>query len=111
MAGVTDICLPRKNLPRRINNGIIISPHYEDVAYPITMSPPLTASAFNQLQPVCYTELAVSSQRWPKPPPVNIAPAHREMASLSGPVTWDDKPAKGDTNRTNRAGLSLMDLA
>jgi len=32
----------RKNPPRRKNNGIIISPpHYEDVAYPMTMSPPL----------------------------------------------------------------------
>jgi len=39
---------------------------------------------------------AVSSQRWPKPSPIVIAPTHGGMARLSGLDKYrDGRPAKG----------------
>jgi len=60
----------------------------------------LTASTLNQqvsqyatsssCRTQYYTELIISSQHWPKPSPVLIAPIHGGMATLSGPE-WPGK--------------------
>jgi len=54
-AGVTEICLPGRIRPRGKIWHYNLAPHYEDVAYPMTMSPPLLRflpSARDKISPV-----------------------------------------------------------